>query len=133
MRLWISCSGGGTVSLYNEIYIFSVHIFSTIFFLMNKLLEFQWGPPYLQLLRISTWKYLIIRHYSGHSVSHLIIKVDDIFLLWAHDLPRLCEFVDFLNNTVELEQDGQLPFLDVLIYESRWYLGQNHIKKTHYI
>lgn len=48
--------------------------------------------------------------------------VDDTFIIWPHGLQSLLEFKDHLNNqhsdikfTMEIENNGSLPFLDVLV------------------
>ncbi|XP_042202441.1 uncharacterized protein LOC121852537, partial [Callorhinchus milii] len=48
--------------------------------------------------------------------------VDDTFVIWPHGRPALDQFLDHINSihpairfTMEVENDGKLPFLDVLI------------------
>ncbi|CAK9823993.1 hypothetical protein ANTRET_LOCUS2231 [Anthophora retusa] len=48
--------------------------------------------------------------------------VDDTFIIWTHGQNSLPTFLNFLNSlhpkiqfTMEIETDGQLPFLDVLV------------------
>lgn len=48
--------------------------------------------------------------------------VDDTFVIWPHGRDSLGEFLSFLNSqhqdirfTMEIESDGHLPFLDVLV------------------
>jgi len=50
--------------------------------------------------------------------------VDDTFAIWPHGRERLTEFLDHLNGlhnnikfTMEIEEEGHLPFLDVDIYK----------------
>ncbi|KAJ4425918.1 hypothetical protein ANN_27544 [Periplaneta americana] len=49
--------------------------------------------------------------------------VDDTFVVWRHGEPALRDFLNHLNGvhkqiqfTMELESDGRLPFLDVLVH-----------------
>jgi hypothetical protein len=49
--------------------------------------------------------------------------VDDTFVIWPHGQTKLLEFLDHINGlhknirfTIEIEQDGHLPFLDIDIY-----------------
>lgn len=49
--------------------------------------------------------------------------VDDVFIVWPHGQERLLEFLDFLSGfhlkikfTMEVEIQGMLLFLDVLVY-----------------
>ncbi|KAK4882178.1 hypothetical protein RN001_005497 [Aquatica leii] len=48
--------------------------------------------------------------------------VDDTFIVWSHGHLELSKFLDHLNNqhldikfTMEIESNGSLPFLDVLV------------------
>ncbi|XP_018401785.1 PREDICTED: uncharacterized protein LOC108778952 [Cyphomyrmex costatus] len=48
--------------------------------------------------------------------------VDDTFVIWRHGKDELDKFLNFLNNqhtnirfTTEIEENGMLPFLDVLV------------------
>lgn len=50
--------------------------------------------------------------------------VDDTFLICSHELAKVHGFVNFKNSihinikfTMELQQDGQLPFPNVLVYK----------------
>jgi hypothetical protein len=52
--------------------------------------------------------------------------VDDTFVIWPHGKETLEEFLELLNAghssislTMELEEDGMLPFLDVLVSRER--------------
>lgn len=64
--------------------------------------------------------------------------VDDI-LIWLHDKERLEDFLTSLNIiyqnikfTVELEQDGQLPFLDAMIFKKQdGTTGERGLQETH--
>lgn len=47
----------------------------------------------------------------------------DTFLIWLHGLSKWLDFVQFLNSrhknirfTMDLEQEGLIPFLDVILY-----------------
>jgi len=49
--------------------------------------------------------------------------VDDTFVIWPHGLDRLQEFLQHINGlhkkiqfTIEVEEGGHLPFLDVDVY-----------------
>jgi hypothetical protein len=49
--------------------------------------------------------------------------VDDTFIVWSHGLEALQSFLNHMNEqhrsikfTMEMEKDGTLPFLDILIY-----------------
>ena len=49
--------------------------------------------------------------------------VDDTFVIWPHGQEKLTEFLNHLNGlnnkiqfTMEKEDDGHLPFLDIDIY-----------------
>ena len=49
--------------------------------------------------------------------------VDDTFVIWPHGKDNLTEFLEHLSGlhkniqfTVEIEEDGHLPFLDIDIY-----------------
>lgn len=66
--------------------------------------------------------------------------VDDTFVIWTHGKDRLTEFLNHLNNihekiqfTMETEDRGQLPFLDVLVIKKEdGTLGHTvYRKKTH--
>ena len=48
--------------------------------------------------------------------------VDDVFAVWSHGEVKLCEFLEHINSihpkiqfTMEMEENGKLPFLDVLL------------------
>ncbi|XP_018349960.1 PREDICTED: uncharacterized protein LOC108753114 [Trachymyrmex septentrionalis] len=48
--------------------------------------------------------------------------VDDTFVIWRHGRAEFCKFLIFLNNqhpnihfTIDIEENGKLPFLDVLV------------------
>lgn len=48
--------------------------------------------------------------------------VDDTFVIWSHGVDKLKTFLEYLNNihpsiqfTMEVEVQGQLPFLDILV------------------
>lgn len=63
--------------------------------------------------------------------------VDGTLLVWPHGHEALMEFVSFQNSlhenitfTVEVEQNGQLPFLDIMIKTSRWHTGPHSLSKT---
>lgn len=50
--------------------------------------------------------------------------VDDTLIIWPHGLSALLIFMTFLNEhykqihfTMELEQNGTLPFLDILLFK----------------
>jgi predicted GIY-YIG superfamily endonuclease/uncharacterized protein (UPF0335 family) len=50
--------------------------------------------------------------------------VDDTFVIWPHGMEELEKFLQHLNNihtrikfTMEIEKNGELPFLDILIYK----------------
>ncbi|GJQ76059.1 hypothetical protein Trydic_g18110 [Trypoxylus dichotomus] len=52
--------------------------------------------------------------------------VDNTFVVWPHGAYALSEFLQHLNSihprtqfTMQLEKDGQLPFLDVLVNRNR--------------
>lgn len=66
--------------------------------------------------------------------------VDDIFMVWPHGVEALGNFVEHMNNihsniqfTIETEEEGRLPFLDVLIQrKSDGRLGHSVYRKpTH--
>jgi hypothetical protein len=66
--------------------------------------------------------------------------VDDIFSKWQHGKENLEEFLTHLNNlsqhikfTIEMDEDGKLPFLDMLLTKKEnGRLGyQVYKKKTH--
>lgn len=46
--------------------------------------------------------------------------VDDTFIIWRHGSNELHKFLNFFNNpnirfTMDIEKNGKIPFLDVLI------------------
>ena len=52
--------------------------------------------------------------------------VDDVFVVWSFGKEKLLNFLDHLNSihpriefTLELEQNNQLPFLDVLVIKTQ--------------
>ena len=66
--------------------------------------------------------------------------VDDTFVIWSHARQKLDNFLRHLNNihscikfTMEVEENGQLPFLDVLVYRTvDGQMGHKmYQKKTH--
>jgi hypothetical protein len=66
--------------------------------------------------------------------------VDDTFAIWPHGADKLDEFLNHLNNihpsikfTMETEEDGKLPFLDILIYKTSTGRLGHHVyrKPTH--
>ena len=65
--------------------------------------------------------------------------VDDIFIIWPHNVMELDNFLDYVNNaeptikfTLEIESNNQLPFLDVLIEKSNnIFVTSVYRKKTH--
>jgi predicted GIY-YIG superfamily endonuclease len=51
--------------------------------------------------------------------------VDDVFAIWSHGEVKLYEFLDHINSihpkiqfTMEMEENGKLPFLDVLLMKT---------------
>ena len=57
--------------------------------------------------------------------SHFFRYVDDTFIVWPHGEDSLSTFHDCLNSihpnikfTIEVEKNGCLPFLDILIYKT---------------
>jgi hypothetical protein len=51
------------------------------------------------------------------------LLVDDTFVIWPHGKDKLTEFLKHLNGihnnikfTMEIEDEGHLPFLDIDIY-----------------
>lgn len=62
---------------------------------------------------------------SPHLPSLWLRYVDDTFVIWGHGEKLLKDFLLHINSlrpsiqfTMELEQDGRLPFLDVLVIRS---------------
>ena len=56
--------------------------------------------------------------------THWYRYVDDTFVIWPHGMEELEKFLDHLNTiheriqfTMEVEKNGELPFLDILIYK----------------
>jgi hypothetical protein len=52
--------------------------------------------------------------------------VDDTFAIWPHGKEKLKDFLNHLNGfnnniqfTMEVEEDGHLPFLDIDVYRKR--------------
>jgi len=52
--------------------------------------------------------------------------VDDTFVIWPHGKEKVTEFLNHLNGmhnniqfTMEIEDEGHLPFLDIDIYRKR--------------
>ena len=61
---------------------------------------------------------------ATHKLTCWYRYVDDTFAIWPHGRERLTEFLDHLNGlhsnikfTMEIEEEGHLPFLDVDIYK----------------
>lgn len=57
-----------------------------------------------------------------HQPSTWFQYVDDTFVVWPHGIPSLEDFLTHINSlrptikfTMETEQNGKLPFLDVLV------------------
>jgi hypothetical protein len=65
--------------------------------------------------------------------------VDDIFIMWKHSMEDLHNFLNHLNNlrtsikfTMEMEVNGHLPFLDVLVTKKEGSLTTTVYRKpTH--
>ena len=65
--------------------------------------------------------------------------VDDTFIIWPHGRTQLVAFLNHLNNlcekiqfTMEVEEENQLPFLDVLVRRNGDSLSTSvYRKKTH--
>ena len=65
--------------------------------------------------------------------------VDETFIIWPHGRTQLAAFLDHLNNlcekiqfTMEIEEENQLPFLDVLVKRNEYTLTTSVFrKKTH--
>jgi hypothetical protein len=58
--------------------------------------------------------------------------VDDTFVIWPHGADRLQNFLTHFNNlrssihfTMEIELEGAIPFLDVLVLRKGTYLNFN--------
>lgn len=75
-----------------------------------------------------------------HKPTHFFRYVDDTFVVWPHGKETLQEFLQHLNGinsniqfTMEVEKNGQLPFLDILISKKTdGTLGHAvYRKKTH--
>jgi hypothetical protein len=56
--------------------------------------------------------------------------VDDIFVVWPHDPEQLQNFLSHLNSlrpaiqlTMEIESNGAIPFLDVLVIRKEMSLA----------
>ncbi|XP_020295119.1 uncharacterized protein LOC109860447 [Pseudomyrmex gracilis] len=72
---------------------------------------------------------IFMEHFETQAIKKAPLKpqtwyryVDDTFVIWQHGETELYTFLDFLNKqhpnitfTLETEQHGKLPFLDVLI------------------
>ncbi|KYM76147.1 hypothetical protein ALC53_13434 [Atta colombica] len=57
-----------------------------------------------------------------HSKNQKFGFIDDTFVIWRHSRAKLRKFLIFLNNqhpnihfTIDIEKNGKLPFLDVLV------------------
>jgi len=65
--------------------------------------------------------------------------IDNTFVIWRHGTAELRKFLIFLNNqhpnihfTIDIEDNGKLPFLDVLVSKKDGTLGhQVYRKLTH--
>ncbi|KAK5649280.1 hypothetical protein RI129_000309 [Pyrocoelia pectoralis] len=65
-------------------------------------------------------------HSATHKPTLWLRYVDDTFVIWSHGQEKLKAFLEHLNNvhpnikfTIEIEQNDQLPFLDVLVKKKR--------------
>ncbi|XP_020297813.1 uncharacterized protein LOC109862232 [Pseudomyrmex gracilis] len=72
---------------------------------------------------------IFMEHFESQAIKKAPLKsqtwfryVDDTFVIWQHGERELYNFLDFLNKqhpnitfTLETEQHGKLPFLDVLV------------------
>jgi hypothetical protein len=72
---------------------------------------------------------IFMEHFENEVLKNAPLKpstwfryVDDTFVIWSHGRETLPQFLDFLNSqhrniqfTMEIEQNNQLPFLDVLV------------------
>ncbi len=73
-------------------------------------------------------------------VPKLFVRyVDDCFMIWPHGKAALDEFVSHINNrhpsikfTMELEKDGRLPFLDVLVFHQNAGISTTVYRKASY-
>jgi hypothetical protein len=71
-----------------------------------------------------------MEHFEERAIKQATLKpvcwyryVDDTFVIWPHGQNKRTEFLDYLNRlhnnikfTMEIEEGGHLPFLDIDIY-----------------
>ncbi|KYN11910.1 hypothetical protein ALC57_15926 [Trachymyrmex cornetzi] len=93
---------------------------------MNKLQERRWAFPFLLL---SPTPKMV--HFEKEALRKTSKKpevwfryVDDTFVVWRHGRAELRKFLVFLNKqhpnihfTIDIEENGKLPFLDVLVFK----------------
>jgi len=123
-----------------------IFLTSIIFSFQDKIYEKTEGTTMGSLLSPVVAN-IFMEHLESLSLNSFHLKtkcwyrfVDDMFVVWSHGIAALNSFLDHLNNisphiqfTMELEKDGSLPFLDVLV--SRKSNGtltdQVYYKKNH--
>ncbi|XP_015125032.1 uncharacterized protein LOC107046828, partial [Diachasma alloeum] len=89
---------------------------------------------------------IFMEHFENDTLKSVAQKpavwfryVDDTFVIWPHGRTGLNQFLEFLNAqhpsikfTMEIEQNGCLPFLDVLVYRNKdGTLGYQLYRKPH--
>ncbi|GJQ65329.1 hypothetical protein Trydic_g7445 [Trypoxylus dichotomus] len=94
---------------------------------MNNLMEWRWVAPgtghselYMEFLESRALDAAAQKRLCWYRYVH------DTFVVWPHGADALGEFLQHLNSihpriqfTMELEKDGQLPFLGVLVNRNR--------------
>ena len=89
----------------------------------NKASAWQWDHhyrlSYIQYIQHFEWTTIVS---TEHKPSSRLKYVDDVFSVWPHGDIELEKFLKHLNTktpsitfTIEKENKGKLPFLDILI------------------
>jgi hypothetical protein len=104
------------------------HVLTTMYFLYNGSFYDQKDGVTMRSPLAPVVANFYMEHFEQQAISSTTRKstwwyryVDDTFVVWPHG-KELYDFLQHLNNihpnikfTMEVEQDGSLPFLDVLV------------------
>jgi hypothetical protein len=123
------------------------HVLTTMYFLYNGSFYDQKDGVTMRSPLAPVVANFYMEHFEQQAISSTTRKstwwyryVDDTFVVWPHGKKELYDFLQHLNNihpnikfTTEVEQDGSLAFLDVLVSRRLdGSLGHSvHRKQTH--